>query len=66
MLVRNDMNAVSVVGGSRVRDVYSAVGDPTLRELIRILSESDELPLQELTAAFDMGRTALSRHLTVI
>jgi len=49
-----------------MRDVYSAVADPTRRELIRMLSEADELPLYELTAAFDMGRTAISKHLTVL
>lgn len=49
-----------------MRDVYSAVADPTRRELIRLLSKSDELPLHELTAAFDMGRTAISKHLTVL
>lgn len=49
-----------------MRDVYSAVADPTRRELIRMLSESDELPLYELTSAFDMGRTAISKHLTVL
>lgn len=49
-----------------MRDVYSAVADPTRRELIRMLSEAEELPLYELTAAFDMGRTAISKHLTVL
>lgn len=49
-----------------MRDVYSAVADPTRRELIRMLSEAEELPLYELTSAFDMGRTAISKHLTVL
>lgn len=49
-----------------MRDVYSAVADPTRREIIRILSESEELPLKDLTAAFEMGRTAISKHLTVL
>lgn len=49
-----------------MRDVYSAVADPTRRELIRMLSEADELPLKDLTAAFRMGRTAISKHLIVL
>lgn len=49
-----------------MRDVYSAVADPTRRELIRMLSEANELPLKDLTAAFPMGRTAISKHLTVL
>ena len=49
-----------------MRDVYSAVADPTRRELIRLLADAEELPLHELTAAFPMGRTAISKHLTVL
>lgn len=49
-----------------MRDVYSAVADPTRRELIHMLSEADELPLKDLTAAFSMGRTAISKHLMVL
>lgn len=49
-----------------MRDVYSAVADPTRRELIRMLSEADELPLKDLTAPFPMGRTAISKHLAVL
>lgn len=48
------------------RDVYSAIADPTRRTLLRLLADADELPLNELTAHFDMGRTAVSKHLTVL
>lgn len=48
------------------RDVYIAIADPTRRKLIRLLAESDELPLYELTPHFDMGRTAVSKHLTIL
>lgn len=48
------------------RDVYVAIADPTRRELIRLLAEVDELPLYELTAKFDMGRTAVSKHLAIL
>ncbi|QAS52958.1 ArsR/SmtB family transcription factor [Halobacillus litoralis] len=49
------------------RDVFVAIADPTRRKLIRLLADSDEdLPLYELTPHFEMGRTAVSKHLTVL
>ncbi|WP_082232825.1 ArsR/SmtB family transcription factor [Halobacillus massiliensis] len=50
----------------RERDVFVAIADPTRRKLIRLLAESDELPLYELTTHFQMGRTAVSKHLTIL
>ena len=49
-----------------MRDVYSAVADPTRRRLLRLLADADELPLHELTARFPMGRTAIAKHLAVL
>lgn len=49
-----------------MRDVYSAVADPTRRKLIRILADVDEMPLHEMTAHFSMGRTAVSKHLAIL
>lgn len=49
-----------------VRDVYSAVADPTRRELIHLLATTSELPLHEMTAKFPVGRTAVSKHLAVL
>ncbi len=49
-----------------MRDVYSAIADPTRRRLLRLLAEGDELPLHELTARFDTGRTAVSKHLAIL
>lgn len=51
---------------SQMRDVYEAIADPTRRRLIRLLAEAEELPLHELTAQFPMGRTAVSKHLTIL
>ncbi|UQZ85664.1 Transcriptional repressor SdpR [Paenibacillus konkukensis] len=48
------------------RDVYSAIADPTRRALLRLLAGAEELPLNELTAHFQMGRTAVSKHLTIL
>lgn len=49
-----------------MRDVFSAVADPTRREIIHILSGVDELPLHEIVARFPMGRTAVAKHLRVL
>ncbi|CAI6034542.1 ArsR/SmtB family transcription factor [Cohnella sp. JJ-181] len=50
------------------RDVFDAIADPTRRQLIRLLAEAEteELPLHELTPVFPMGRTAVSKHLTIL
>ncbi|WP_432363518.1 ArsR/SmtB family transcription factor [Sporosarcina sp. UB5] len=48
------------------RDVFIAIADPTRRKLIRLLAGSEELALYELTAHFEMGRTAVSKHLTIL
>lgn len=49
-----------------LRDVFDAIADPTRRRLIRLLAEAEELPLHELTSQFSMGRTAVSKHLTIL
>ncbi|TVX99844.1 ArsR/SmtB family transcription factor [Cohnella terricola] len=51
---------------NRLRDVFDAIADPTRRRLIRLLAEAKEIPLHELTAQFQMGRTAVSKHLTIL
>jgi DNA-binding transcriptional ArsR family regulator len=51
---------------NQIRDVFDAIADPTRRRLIRLLSEAKEMPLHELTAQFSMGRTAVSKHLTIL
>ncbi|URN93665.1 MAG: metalloregulator ArsR/SmtB family transcription factor [Candidatus Pristimantibacillus lignocellulolyticus] len=51
---------------NQLRDVFDAIADPTRRRLIQLLAESEEIPLHELTAQFEMGRTAVSKHLTIL
>ncbi|MBD2865098.1 ArsR/SmtB family transcription factor [Paenibacillus oceani] len=51
---------------NQLRDVFDAIADPTRRRLIHLLSEAEELPLHELTVHFPMGRTAVSKHLTIL
>ena len=47
-------------------DVFVAIADPTRRKLIRLLAGAEELPLHELTPHFQMGRTAVSKHLAIL
>jgi len=49
-----------------LRDVFDAIADPTRRRLIRMLAEREETPLHELTVQFQMGRTAVSKHLNIL
>lgn len=51
---------------NQVRDVYDAVADPTRRKLLRMLADVEELPLHEITVHFQMGRTAVSKHLAIL
>lgn len=56
-----------ILDGTRpIRDVYDAVADPTRRKLLQMLSDAEELPLHELTVHFQMGRTAVSKHLAIL
>ena len=65
--VRNGLIGVATAERvSSMRDVYSAVADPTRRRLLRLLADADELPLHEMTARFQVGRTAVSKHLAVL
>jgi len=51
---------------NQLRDVFGAIADPTRRRLIQLLAAAEELPLHELAAQFQMGRTAVSKHLTIL
>ena len=55
-----------LIGKSQDRDVYGAISDPTRRKLLRMLADAEELPLYEITVHFQMGRTAVSKHLTIL
>lgn len=50
----------------QLRDVFEAIADPTRRRLIHLLAEAEEIPLHELTAQFPMGRTGVSKHLSIL
>jgi DNA-binding transcriptional ArsR family regulator len=51
---------------TKQRDVFEAIADPTRRELLQLLADTTEAPLYQLTLHFDMGRTAVSKHLTIL
>jgi len=55
-----------VSDNNQMRDVFDAIADPTRRRLIQLLAAAEELPLHELTTQFQMGRTAVSKHLTIL
>ena len=46
-------------------DQFSALADPTRCKVIEMLHERP-MPVHELTAAFDISRPAISRHLRVL
>ncbi|PGH41085.1 transcriptional regulator [Micromonospora sp. WMMA1996] len=47
-------------------DVFAALANPTRRELLRLLREEGEQPVQRLADRFDMRRPSLSEHLRVL
>ncbi|MFJ8686799.1 ArsR/SmtB family transcription factor [Micromonospora wenchangensis] len=47
-------------------DVFGALANPTRREVLRLLREHGEQPVQALAARFDMRRPSLSEHLRVL
>lgn len=51
---------------NQLRDVFDAIADPTRRRLIQLLAEGEEKPLHELASQFQMGRTAVSKHLAIL
>ncbi|MFG1676071.1 ArsR/SmtB family transcription factor [Micromonospora sp. NPDC049282] len=47
-------------------DVFAALANPTRRELLRLLRDEGEQPVQWLADRFDMRRPSLSEHLRVL
>jgi ArsR family transcriptional regulator len=48
-----------------IANAYRALGDPTRREILRLLREG-EAPAGELAAQFEMSWPSVSRHLKVL
>lgn len=49
-----------------VADVFKALGDPTRREILRMLAARGDLSAGEIAAAFAMSKPSISHHLTVL
>lgn len=61
MLTNND----SFGSAAKLDAVFSALGDPTRRDIIARLSRG-ELTLSDLAAPYQMSQTAVTRHVTVL
>ena len=46
--------------------VFSALADPTRREILRRLAGAGEISVTALTESFDMSQPAVSKHLKVL
>ena len=54
------------MGAERAADeALKAIAEPRRRAILRLVAD-DELPAGEIAAAFDVSRTAISQHLTVL
>ncbi|MCM0678060.1 metalloregulator ArsR/SmtB family transcription factor [Micromonospora phytophila] len=47
-------------------DVFAALANPARRELLRLLRDGGQQPVQRLADHFDMRRPSLSEHLKVL
>jgi DNA-binding transcriptional ArsR family regulator len=56
----------AAMGDDRATDeTLKAIAEPRRRAILRLVAD-DELPAGEIAAAFDVSRTAVSQHLTVL
>ena len=51
--------------GAAPGDPFEALGDPTRREILRLLSHGDK-PVREIADALPISRPAVSRHLRLL
>ncbi|MDO9444523.1 MAG: metalloregulator ArsR/SmtB family transcription factor [Dehalococcoidia bacterium] len=47
-------------------DVFRALGDPTRREVLRLLSERGPMTAGEIADCFDLAKSTMSGHFTVL
>jgi ArsR family transcriptional regulator len=47
-------------------DVFRALGDPTRREVLRLLSERGPMTAGEIADEFDLAKSTMSGHFTVL
>ena len=60
------MGRMVLNSSSSKKDIYAAIANSTRRKIIDLLKDVKELPLIEITNNFQMGRTAVSKHLTIL
>lgn len=57
---------VAALGGEQATDeALKAIAEPRRRAILRLVAD-EELPAGEIAAAFEVSRTAVSQHLTVL
>jgi len=55
----------AAAGADPADEVLRAIAEPRRREILRLVA-TDEMAAGEIAAAFDVTRTAVSQHLTVL
>jgi DNA-binding transcriptional ArsR family regulator len=55
----------AVAGGQATDEALKAIAEPRRRAILRLVAD-DELAAGEIAAVFDVTRTAVSQHLTVL
>ena len=61
----SDSDSGAVAGADLTDEVLRAIAEPRRRAILRLVA-TDELAAGEIAAAFDVTRTAISQHLTVL
>jgi DNA-binding transcriptional ArsR family regulator len=56
----------TVVTMSQIVDVFTALANPTRRELLRLLLDRGPQPVQQLADHFEMARPSVSEHLRLL
>jgi DNA-binding transcriptional ArsR family regulator len=46
--------------------LFSALADPTRRQVVEMLSDGREMTVNEVAQQFDMTRQAVAKHLTIL
>lgn len=60
----NDKNIPK--GLNHVVEVFSALGDVTRQKIILLFEPGEELSIKDIAGQFDLGRTTVVHHLTVL
>ena len=51
---------------NRLDPLFSALADPTRRQVVEMLSDGREMTVQEVAQNFDMSRQAVAKHLSIL